>query len=94
MLKRLRNDMAISYKKKYLKHFGYGEQDFIQCENCSASCSDVHHLKFRSLGGDDKIENLMGLCRTCHDKAHNEPDYNEYLKHIHMKRLTQLKSKL
>jgi len=81
-----------SYKKKYLKCFGYGEQDFIPCENCSSRSVDVHHLKFRSLGGTDVIDNLMGLCRECHDKAHNDPEYNEYLKHIHHKRLLQLKA--
>ena len=83
----------VPYKKKWLKYFDYGEQDFIQCENCHNPCADVHHLVFRSQGGNDSIENLMGLCRKCHDKAHADPEYNEYLKHIHYKRLKQVKNK-
>jgi len=83
-----------SYKKKYLKHFGYGEQDFVPSENSGKPAHDIHHLLFKSLGGTDDIENLMALTREEHDRAHNDPEYNEYLKHIHHKRLLQLKVKI
>lgn len=33
---------------------------------------DVHHIIFRSNGGSDVPENLITLCRTCHEKLHNE----------------------
>jgi len=58
--------------KIYLKHFGYGEQDVILCEACSRPAVDVHHVKYKSRGGTDEIENLIGLCRKCHNLAHNE----------------------
>jgi len=71
-----------------MNHFGYGEQDTILCENCGwKRCSDVHHLVFRSQGGDNSIRNLMGLCRDCHDEAHKSKSFNEKLKLIHLRKL-------
>ena len=70
-----------------MDHFGYGEQDFIPCENCCSKSVDIHHLKFKSLGGKDEIENLIALCRTCHEKAHNNGAYNRHLIIIHLKNL-------
>jgi 5-methylcytosine-specific restriction endonuclease McrA len=57
--------------KVYLKHFGYDTSDIILCENCGKTAIDIHHLKFRSQGGQDVIENLMALCRECHFEVHN-----------------------
>lgn len=54
----------------YLKHYGYGEQDIILCEQCTAIAVDIHHIKEKSLGGTDDIENLIALCRKCHSEAH------------------------
>ena len=31
---------------------------------------EVHHIIHRSLGGGDEPENLIMLCKACHDKAH------------------------
>lgn len=75
----------------YMKYFGHGEQEFIPCENCGKRASDVHHLKFRSQGGMDEIENLMGLCRKDHERAHNDPEYNEQLKQIHLRFIKDFK---
>ena len=50
-----------------------------QCAMCSEWGADVHHLKNRQSGGSkckDYIENLICLCRTCHDKCHSNKDYN------------------
>lgn len=30
----------------------------------------VHHVKFRSQGGDDAKDNLRWLCGSCHDTLH------------------------
>jgi len=61
------------HTKIYMDYFGYGEQDFIPCEmsSCEKRCVDVHHIVFRSHGGKDEIENLIGLCRSCHNLAHD-----------------------
>lgn len=57
------------HTKIYMEHFGYGEQDIILCEFCGARANDVHHINGR-LGDADNINNLMALCRSCHEKAH------------------------
>jgi len=75
----------IEYKKIYLNHFDYCEQDYIPCENCGNRAADIHHLKFKSQGGRDEINNLMALCRECHSKAHELKEFNEKLRNIHEK---------
>ena len=57
--------------KIYREYFGYGEQDVVPCELCGRPAADIHHIKFKSRGGTDEIENLMALCREHHDKAHS-----------------------
>jgi len=69
--------------KIYMEYFGYGEQDFMPCECCGAKAVDVHHIKYRSRGGEDEIKNLMALCRKHHDAAHNEKISEGELKLIH-----------
>ena len=76
------------HTKIYLKHFDYGEQDFVPCENCGRRCVDVHHLDGRG-PGMDVIENLMGLCREDHEEAGRNPVFNKRLKKKHLIYLNQ-----
>lgn len=50
-------------------------RDNHQCQNCKGKYKDkhlnVHHIVFRSSGGSDDAENLITLCKTCHDKLHH-----------------------
>jgi len=66
----------------YMKHFDYGEQDIILCEACRRKAVDIHHINGR---GKDKdvIENLMALCRRCHDMANTEKLSKSELQYIH-----------
>jgi len=60
------------HTKIYFNYFSYGIQDSIPCEICGSNCADVHHIDPRKMGGSktkDYIENLIGLCRDCHDFA-------------------------
>ena len=34
-----------------------------------------HHIKYKSRGGSDKLENLAALCGRCHWMVHNRPWY-------------------
>jgi len=67
--------------------FDYGEQDYLPCEVCSSRISDCHHILFRSQGGKDVIENLVGLCRECHLKAHSSQEFNQYVKELHLQNI-------
>lgn len=75
----------------YFEHFGYGEQDRIRCENCGSEAVDVHHAELKGMGGSktkDTIDNLIALCRACHENAHAGKIKVEHLKRIHAWTLT------
>ena len=59
------------HKQVYFDYYDIHPGDFVACENCGKPGIDIHHLKFRSQGGQDVIENLMALCRECHFEVHN-----------------------
>ena len=71
----------VKYKQDYFKHYGVGEQDILLCI-CGAVSVDLHHIVSKSLSGSDHHSNLIPLCRTCHDKAHSDREYNESLKKL------------
>ena len=63
-LPRVRDPEAL--RRFRLAHFGE------PCEVCELRPGiDAHHRKFRSRGGDDAEENLLWLCRHCHDDIHS-----------------------
>jgi 5-methylcytosine-specific restriction endonuclease McrA len=46
-------------------------RDKHRCRACSSSHGlDVHHVIMRSLGGSDEAQNLIALCRDCHQSVH------------------------
>lgn len=56
------------------------------CELCDAQLTDIHHIEARGMGGTkkvDTIENLMGLCRSCHLEYGDKKQYMDYLKDKH-----------
>jgi len=69
--------------RNYFKFFGYGEQDFVPCEICGSRAVDIHHLTYRSHGGDDTVNNCMALCRYHHDMVHDEQISEEDLRIVH-----------
>ena len=80
----------IKHKKIYFNHFGFGEQDFIPCEVCGKRAVDIHHIDPKGMGGSktkDHIDNLMALCRECHEMAHNGELSKNNLKYIREQRL-------
>jgi len=77
----------VSYKKKYLKHFGFGDQDFVPSEYSGKPANDIHHVLFKSHGGTDDIENLIALTRDEHNMAHADKEFNETLKQLIKQRL-------
>ena len=50
------------------------ERDNCTCQYCHGKAKDrrleVHHLVHRSDGGSNRPDNLITLCKTCHDKYH------------------------
>lgn len=76
------------HTKIYIKHFDYCETDIILCEICSSVAVDIHHIDSKGMGGSktkDYIENLIAVCRGCHNKCHANIEFNSKAKEIHLK---------
>lgn len=79
----LKNPAVLKNKWLYQKGVNYGfantkayilDRNNYTCQHCKGESKDsrlhVHHIIFRSQGGSDDPENLITLCKTCHDKLH------------------------
>lgn len=42
------------------------------CKYCGERAEHVHHIIPLSLGGDNREDNLISLCSTCHGKIHGK----------------------
>ena len=98
----MKNPSLINERVKhwgYQQGFNYGyssrreailHRDNYTCQCCGKkNCRlEVHHIKFRSNGGTDDEENLITLCKECHDGVHDgtvvlnkKPKKNKNLKY-------------
>lgn len=80
------------YLKTYLDYFNLDAGDFIACEICNSPAVDIHHIEARGMGGTkdpkaNNIDNLMALCRYCHDYYGDKKQYKSYLKSIHLHKM-------
>ena len=58
-------------------------RDNYTCQICGAQHTQlqVHHIRFRSQGGSNSMENLTTLCKDCHEKIHKkELKFNKKIK--------------
>jgi 5-methylcytosine-specific restriction endonuclease McrA len=46
-------------------------RDFETCALCNDKAVDLHHIVFRSHGGNNSSYNLISLCRVHHLQAHS-----------------------
>ena len=80
----LKNPEVLQNKWLYQKGVNYGyantrsyvlDRDKYKCQYCKGKTRDaqlhVHHITFRRNKGSDEPENLITLCKTCHDKLHS-----------------------
>lgn len=76
------------HTKIYLDYFGYQIPEDVFCEICGSPAKDIHHIESRGMGGSkeaDKIENLMAVCRCCHENYGDVSDLKETLTKVHLK---------
>lgn len=74
--------------KIYMNHFDYKADEFIPCEICNSRSVDIHHINGRGMG-KNVIENLMSLCRICHNEIHNTVKFTrQQVQEIHNNFLT------
>lgn len=55
------------------------EQQNGKCLMCKNEIRDFHHIVPRSKGGSDNIQNQVGLCPKCHQKAHTDENFKQKL---------------
>jgi hypothetical protein len=80
----LKNPAVLNNKWLYQKGINYGyantkayvlSRDNYTCQYCKGKSKDkrleTHHIIFRTNGGSDEQENLITLCKICHDKLHD-----------------------
>lgn len=62
------------------------------CHLCGSKLElTLHHLIPREMGGATEEENLLSVCRPCHDAIHrNELDVTELMMQVSVKRVVQL----
>jgi len=60
----------MNHLKIYKKFFNIGIDEVSLCEVCNKPASQIHHIRFKSHGGDNSLKNLAGLCVGCHVNAH------------------------
>jgi len=77
----------INHKKVYTTFFNLDISDHILCTSCGQVAVDIHHIHPRGMGGSQKdyIENLVALCRTCHDKAESSSSFNKQVRVKHLR---------
>lgn len=79
----LKNPDVLRNKWLYQRGINYGfantkayvlHRDCYTCQHCKGKSKEkrleVHHIVFRSETGSDEEENLLTLCKTCHDALH------------------------
>jgi len=47
----------------------------LPCVACGYDKSDAAHIRSKGSGGDDVIDNLLSLCRNCHQVQHSSTAY-------------------
>lgn len=95
----LKDPKVLKNKWLYQKGINYGFantkafvlfRDDHTCQNCKSKTKntklETHHIIFKSNGGSDEQENLIVLCKNCHDKVHTGE--------LNLKRTGKIKSNL
>jgi 5-methylcytosine-specific restriction endonuclease McrA len=78
----------------YHKALGIDLGTWIACEVCNATSVDIHHIIPRSKFGSKRkaeqyhVNNLVALCRVCHNLAHDNVITKEQLQIIVSKRIS------
>ena len=85
-----------NHTKIYLKEMNYHETDWIPCEMCGQTAVDIHHIEARGMGGSkdkDVIENLMALCRSCHNRYEGNKSDKAMLRIVHLVKMGNRRQK-
>ncbi|MHA1795821.1 MAG: HNH endonuclease [Promethearchaeota archaeon] len=83
------------HTKIWMDFFDKTTDEIVLCENCRSKATEIHHIDSKGMGGTslnkDYIENLIALCRSCHEMAHGSIEFNQELKEVHLKYMERMK---
>ncbi len=65
------------------------ERSMGYCEFCGDAADDFHHVKYCKWGEIDTPENLLHVCRECHENEHTCHGCGGYLKAEAIKKRTR-----
>ena len=54
------------------------EEANYECEECGEKATVIHHLKYDNLGEEELGEDVMVLCKECHEDKHLEDGKDTY----------------
>ncbi len=75
--KELKNYNSLKYK--FLKQFNYTCQSCRKRYSRKSGVLSLHHIIPRNQGGDDNWDNLILLCKSCHNLIECSPEkYRDY----------------
>lgn len=85
--------------KVYREFYRIGEDDTMMCSVCPTVAVDIHHITSRGLKSFEykgkqyndinNILNLIGLCRSCHNKAHGNIFSKDFLYGMNKKGISE-----
>lgn len=53
-------------------------RDGFRCRNCGSAINiECHHLRYPEVWGEEKLDDLITFCDTCHAKLHNKEKNND-----------------
>ena len=68
-------------RDKALKHYGK------TCNKCGDYATDVHHLHYPDVQGEEEMDDLEVLCRDCHEAIHAIQRGNRFDDEVHVQSL-------
>jgi hypothetical protein len=77
----LRSSTWQKIRKEAFNHYGK------ICKKCGGLGTDVHHLRYPDVQGEEKIKDLMVLCRSCHEAIHGIQRGSLYNEKVHVRAL-------
>ena len=86
------------YLRMFMKYYGYTEADSYSelCWYCAKNVwVEVHHIISRGMGGSklrDTVDNLIPLCRSCHEDSEVINKQKDKLKEIVQRRMKNAKA--
>ena len=45
------------------------------CSKCGEKATQLHHLNYDNLGEEELDEDVIAVCKDCHDEIHGKGDY-------------------